>query len=69
MTTGIRFCLSYDPLKWDFIFFKMNIISIGKHIVDTDIVNEATDSCQSVKTCDHTIFITGHYPLNNNDII
>ena len=22
-----RFCLSYDSLKWDFIAFKMNIIS------------------------------------------
>ena len=26
MTTWVRFCLSYDPLKWDFIAFKMNII-------------------------------------------
>ena len=28
MTTRVRFCLLYDPLKWDFIAFKMNIISI-----------------------------------------
>ena len=27
MTTSIRFCLSYDPLKCDLIAFKMNIIS------------------------------------------
>ena len=38
MTTSVRFCLSYDLLKWDFIAFKLNIISIRKHIVDTDIV-------------------------------
>ena len=28
MTTSVRFYLSYDPLKWDFIAFKMIIISI-----------------------------------------
>ena len=41
MTTSVRFCLSYDPLKYDFIAFKMNIISIRKHIDDTDVVNDA----------------------------
>ena len=40
MTTSVRFCLSYDPLKWDFIAFKMNIISLRKRIVDTDVVND-----------------------------
>ena len=25
MTTGERFCLSYEPLKWDFITFKMKL--------------------------------------------
>ena len=28
MTTSVRFCLSNDPLKWDFITFKMIIINI-----------------------------------------
>ena len=28
MTTIVRFCLSYDPLKWNLIDFKMTIISI-----------------------------------------
>ena len=28
MTTSVRFCLSYVPLKWDFFAFKMIIISI-----------------------------------------
>ena len=27
MTTSVRFCLSYDCLKWDFITFKVDIIS------------------------------------------
>ena len=60
MTARIRFCLSYDPLNWDFIVFKMNIISIGKRIVDTDVVNaviarfpfvdwmELPEACQSM---------------------
>ena len=25
MTTSVRFCLSYDPFKLDFIIFKVNI--------------------------------------------
>ena len=28
MTTRVRFCLSYDYLKWDYIAFKVDIISI-----------------------------------------
>ena len=48
MTTSVRFCLlSYDPLKWDFIAFKMNIISIRKQIVDTDIVSDVKRLCQN----------------------
>ena len=27
MSTSVRFCLSYDPLKLDFIAFKMDHIS------------------------------------------
>ena len=50
MTTSVRFCLSYDPLKWDFIAFKMNIISKRKRIVGTDVVNNVTYTRQSVKT-------------------
>ena len=36
--TSVRFGLSYDPLKQDFIDFKMHIISVRKHIVDMHIV-------------------------------
>ena len=31
MTTSVRFRLSYDPLKGDFIAVKMNIISLRKN--------------------------------------
>ena len=51
MTTSVTFCLSYNPLKWDFIAFKMNIISIRKCIVDMDVVNDVTCTRQSVFTC------------------
>ena len=47
---SLRFCLSYDRLKWDFIAFKMNIISLRKCNVDTDVVNDVTRSRQSVIT-------------------
>ena len=50
MTASVKFCLSQDPLKWDFIAFKMNIISIIKRIVDIDVVNNVTRSRQSVIT-------------------
>ena len=48
ITTSIRFRLSYDPLNWDFISLKMNLISIRKCVVDTDVVNNVTCTCQSV---------------------
>ena len=50
MTTSVRFCLSYDPLKWNFTAFKTNIISIRKQIVDTNVVNDVTCTRQSVTT-------------------
>ena len=31
MTTSVRFCLSYDRLKWDFIAFKMIIFTKKTH--------------------------------------
>ena len=50
MTTRVRFYLSYDALKCDFVAFKMNIISIRKRFVDTDVINDVTSSRQSVIT-------------------
>ena len=35
MTTSVRFCLSYGPIKWDFMAFK----TTRKCFADTDIVN------------------------------
>ena len=41
MTTSVRFCLSsYDPLKWDFIDFKMRTILNRKRNADMDVVND-----------------------------
>ena len=39
MTTSssVRFCLSYDHLKLNFIDIKINIIIIRKRAVDTDV--------------------------------
>ena len=37
MTTSVKFCLSYDRFKLDFIVFKVNIISIENTLV-TDAV-------------------------------
>ena len=50
MTTSVRFCLSYDPLKQVSVGFKVNIISIRKRIVDMDIFNDVRGMRQSVIT-------------------
>ena len=42
MTMSVRFCLSYDPLKWHFIAFKMKNISRRKSNADLDFVNDVT---------------------------
>ena len=55
---SVRFCLSYDSLKWDFTAFKMNVISIRKCTADTDVVNDVTNMRQNIITCGHTIFMT-----------
>ena len=49
MTTSVRFCLSYDPFKWDSVAFKMNIITIKKRIVDTDVVYDFYDLTLSIE--------------------
>ena len=42
MTMTVKFCLSYDTLKRDFISFKMKNISRRKGIVDTNVDNDFT---------------------------
>ena len=61
-TTRVR--LSYDPLKWDFIAFKINIMLARKRIVDTDVVNGVTSTRQSVITrVVIRFFTTRRHPL------
>ena len=43
-STSVRFCVSYDPWKSDFVSYKMNSISIRKSIIDTDVVNNINDT-------------------------
>ena len=50
MTTSVRFCLSNDPLKRDFIACKMNSISMRGRIVDMDVVNDVMYMRQNVIT-------------------
>ena len=70
MATSVKFCLSYDHLKWEFIAFIMMIISLRKRIVDTDGVNNVTRShhLKCYYTCGHTNFMTRHYLLNIGDV-
>ena len=52
MTTSIRFCFSYDPLKMGFYFLQIMLLYyfIRKCNVDTYIVNDVTYMGQSVIT-------------------
>ena len=69
MITSVRFCLSYVPLKLDFIAFKMYNISRRNRIVDMEVVNDITCTRQCYYTRGRTIFMTRPYPLNNSDVI
>ena len=64
MTASVGFCLSYGPLKWDLVAFRMNIVSIRNRIVDMDVANDLTDTHQSVYD-----FYDMTFPLNNSDVI
>ena len=50
MTTSVKFSLSYDLFKLDFIAPSAYIISTRKHFVDTDVVNDVTSASKSVIT-------------------
>ena len=57
-------------LKWDFIAFKMNIISMRKRVVNTDVVNEVICTRQNVFKCVVIrVLMTRPCPLNISDII
>ena len=49
-TTSVGFCLLRNALKWDFIAFIMQIISIRKRNVDMEVVNDVTRLRQSIIT-------------------
>ena len=62
------FCLSYGQfLRYDFIAFKFDIISIINRIVVLDVVTSSRKKCYV--TCGHIIFMTLRYPVNNSDVI
>ena len=72
MTTSVRFCLSFDPLKWNFIALKMNTISKRKCVVDTDFVNDVTCTRVRAKVLLRVWsynFMARRYLLNNSDVI
>ena len=48
MTMSVRFCFSYDLLKWDFI--ASNDHFNKKNIVDMDIVSDVTCTRQRIST-------------------
>ena len=57
-------------IKWYFIAFKMNIISIRKCIADKDVVSDVTCTRQSVITrVIIPFFMIRRYPLNKSAII
>ena len=49
MTTNVRFCISYEPLKWDFNDSKIDNIS-RRIQIDTDVVNGFKSTRQTVIT-------------------
>ena len=61
-----KFHMNDHGVRRDFIAFKMKIISITKHIADTNVVSDVT--CTPLSIITHVVIIQ-HYPLNNSDII
>ena len=63
----IRFCLSYDSLKLDFIAFNTDNISSRKRTNDTNVFNDVRSTVQYAPKCyykcGHMIFMTRRYPL------
>ena len=53
LITSVRVCLLYDPKEWNLIVFKMNIISMRKHIVDIgDMLNVCDKALLHVRSYD-----------------
>lgn len=69
MTMCVRFCLSYYPLKCDFITFKMNNNSEENALLIQMLSMTLLDAPVCYYTRGHIIFMTQSYPPNNSDII
>ena len=69
MTKSVRICLSYDPLNWDFITYKMNIISINNTLLIGMLSMTLCVGAKVILHVYHMIFMTPCYPLNYSDII
>ena len=62
--TSVRFCLSYDHFKLDFIVFKVDIISVENATLSRLSLWCYMYAPKCYVTCGHTIFMTWHCPLN-----
>ena len=67
MTTSVRFCLSYDRFKLDFIVYKVDIISIENATLSRTSLWRYMYAPKCYVTCGLTIFMTWRYPLNNSE--
>ena len=59
MTKSVRFCLSFDPSKWDFIAFNMGFRCPKKTMLTRTLSMTPT----------RARVVIGRYPLNNSDIM
>ena len=66
LTTSVRFWLSFDCFKWDFIAIKADIISIEIIMFLRTASWRYAPVSKCYLTCSHTIFMTWHYSLLNN---
>ena len=57
------------PFKLDFIVFKVDIISIENATLSRTSLWRYMYAPKCYVTCDHNIFMTWRYPLNNSDVI
>ena len=70
MTSSVRFCLSYDRFKPDFIVFKVDRHYFNrKRIAVTDVVTALHVRAKMLCNVWSYDFMTWHYPLNNSDVI
>ena len=57
MTTSVKFCLSYDRFKLDFIVFKVDIISI-----ENAMLSRTSSKGNITFVCAHTANAAGFFP-------